>query len=180
MSTRLLSVLMAVVVLNVTSVLSAPKASSKVAAVGVQEKMALQIDRAASRLKMTGGFVEGQSGETGTLTAWFKGNSPRKISAVYYPEKQSVTMDFYFNERGCFMMRQTVKIPDNPNKTAAKVDTLYFSNGRLLRWVSGGKVQSMSAADVRQSQKEVLGEARRLTKMAHEILRHSELQPDEE
>jgi hypothetical protein len=83
-----------------------------------------------------------ESTEGGELTAYFSGQSLRKLIAKFYGETGQAIEEYYFwNERPIFVLRVESHY-NKPLSGIAKSKTeerFYFADGVLIRWLDPGK-----------------------------------------
>jgi hypothetical protein len=113
--------------------------------------------------------LEGYSTEGGTLTAYFRNLSPRKLVAQFYGETGQATEEYYFwNNRLFFVIRRESRY-DKPFGIVQSTteNRYYFTGGKLIRWVDERK-NSISTASpkAQQREREMLRSTRELLELS--------------
>src|SRR4028119_1917311 len=114
-----------------------------------------RVNRELKRCTQGKSNLEGYSTAGGTLTAYFRNLSPRKLVAQFYGETGRATEEYYFwNNRLFFVIRRESRY-DKPFGIVQSTteNRYYFTGGKLIRWVDERK-NSISTASPKAQQRE--------------------------
>lgn len=109
-----------------------------------------QIEREASGYRCRTLDLQGFSAEGGGLEACYAGNELRRLSATYLGESGRGKEQFYFwGDSLEFLFRQSQHYsqPFSGKVVATEEDRFYWSDGRLVRWVSGSRTQPLNTPE---------------------------------
>lgn len=128
-----------------------------------------EIERDLSRCKQVKRDLSGESTEGGELTAYFLGQSLRKLAAKFFGETGQALEEYYFwNDRLFFVLRVDSRY-DKPlsGKVKSKSEErFYFADGVLIRWLDPGKKNVPARPELEQRGREWLALAKKYSALA--------------
>jgi hypothetical protein len=114
--------------------------------------------------------ADGYSTEGGTITAYFDGDSIKKIAGHFYGEIGRADEDYYYwDDQLIFVFRKesTYDRPLSGKVVATKESRFYFENGRMIRWLNEkGRQVPPSSSGYREKQSEYLDSAKKFGELA--------------
>jgi hypothetical protein len=132
-----------------------------------------QIEKNLGHCRQVKRDLPDESTEGGELTAYFSGQSLRKMSAKFYGETGRALEEFYFwQDRLIFVLRVESRY-DKPLSGVVRSkseERFYFDDGVLIRWLDPGKEQMSGTArpELRQLGEDWLVRARKYSTLAKE------------
>ncbi|HEX7517255.1 MAG TPA: hypothetical protein VF345_08210 [Chthoniobacterales bacterium] len=123
-----------------------------------------EVDKDLSRCKRVKRDLPGESTEGGELTAYFSGQSLRKLVARFYGETGQALEEYYFwEDRLIFVLRVDSRY-DKPLSGVVKSkseERFYFADGVLIRWLDPRKKEVPAGSELQQRGRDWLAQAKK-------------------
>ncbi len=132
-----------------------------------------QIEQEASGYRCRTLELQGFADLGGTVEACYAGNALRRLSATYLGESGRGTEQFVFRGDSLeFLLRKSEQYSEPLSGTVVSTDEdrFYWSDGRLIRWVSRSKTQPLNSLDARQHERTARETARKLAVCAARLV----------
>ena len=109
-----------------------------------------------------------ESAEGGELTAYFSGESLRKLVAKFYGEAGQAREEYYFWENRLFFVFRVESRYDKPlsGKVVSKSEErFYFVDDALIRWLDPRKKEVSAGSEFEQRERDLLAQAKKYSAM---------------
>lgn len=130
-----------------------------------------KVEGALKHCKQVKRDLPDQSAEGGELTAYFSGQSLRKLEAKFYGETGQAIEEYYFwNDRLFFVLR-VVSRYDKPLSGVIKSkseERFYFANDALIRWLDPQKKEASAGQEMQERGRDLLAQAKKFSALVKE------------
>ena len=133
------------------------------------------VEKDLSRCKQVKRDLPDESAEGGELTAYFSGQSLRKLVAKFYGETGQAREEYYFWDDRLFFVLRVESRYDKPlsGKVVSKSEErFYFADDALIRWLDPRKKEVPAGPELQQrgrdllaASKEILGHGQEVTSL---------------
>jgi len=149
------------------SVAASPQTDDPIASI---RRHYAEINRNPAKYKKVKKELLGFSAEGGQMLAYFQGPGIFKIAATFYGETGRASEEYYYwDNKLIFVLRtdHTYSKPLSGKIVRTRVNRLYFSDDKLIRWIDeNGKQVASDASEYAEKQKEYLETSKLFTEGA--------------